>query len=139
MNFITTELASAKEALVVPGGEGFLGNRCRRELLALARTSKTLAWKNGQGRAGALREGVPWTSEIQFFQSVRIAGTLPSGSLILSPLGQLSICTNALRPHFVSTYHTVNKNSKKYAQSIPSKIAYLKKNHVNVILIHVFI
>lgn len=79
------------------------------------------------GKSRALREGVPRTSEIQFFQSVRIAGTLPSGSLILSPLGQLSFCTNALRPHFVSTYHTVTKNSKNYAQTIPSKITYLKK------------
>lgn len=52
MNFITTGLASAKEALVVPEGGGFLGNRCRRGLLALARTNKTQAWKNGQGRAG---------------------------------------------------------------------------------------
>lgn len=29
------------------GGEGFLGNRCRGELLAPERTDKMVAWKNG--------------------------------------------------------------------------------------------
>lgn len=125
MTFITMGLASAKEALVVPEGGSFLGNRCRRGLLALARTNKTRAWKNGQGQARALREGVPWTSETQLFQSVRIAGTLEALWFPYPQFpGQLSIHTNALRPHFVSPYHTITKNSKKYAQSIPSKVTF---------------
>lgn len=88
----------------------------------------------------ALREGVPWTSETQLFQSVRISGTLEALWFPYPQFpGQLSIHTNALRPHFVSPYHTITKNSKKYTQSFPSKVTLKKKNHVNVILIHVFI
>lgn len=47
MDSISIGVASEEEALVARGREGFLGNRCRGELLDPERTDKMLVWKNG--------------------------------------------------------------------------------------------